>query len=109
MGAGVDAGMVCRFCTGKGISSEMVGLFQPASQPERLYLPESLSIVAKARRDGGAFRNAPTRYFLSLIPRTVGVVVLLVLLGLALADFTVTVVAIIGLNRKLKNLEYVSQ
>ena len=49
-----------------------------------------------------------TRYFVSLIPRTVGVVVLLVLLGLALADFTVTVVAIIGLNRKLKNLEYVS-
>ena len=46
-----------------------------------------------------------TRYFVSLIPRTVGVVVLLVLLGLALAVCPVTVVAMIGLNRKLKNLE----
>ena len=42
------------------------------------------------------------------IPRPVGWVLLTVLLGLFLADFTVTVVSIIGLNRKLKNLEYVS-
>ncbi|WP_369298963.1 hypothetical protein [uncultured Neglectibacter sp.] len=49
-----------------------------------------------------------SRYLVSLIPRTVGWVILTVLLSLALADFAVTVVSIIGLNRKLKNLEYVS-
>ena len=42
------------------------------------------------------------------IPRPVGWALLAVLLGLALADFVVTVVSIVGLNRKLKNLEYVS-
>lgn len=42
------------------------------------------------------------------IPRPAGWVLLFVLLGLFLADFVVTVVSIIGLNRKLKNLEYVS-
>lgn len=49
-----------------------------------------------------------TRKLISLIPRTAGWIILGVLLALALADFTVTVVAIVGLNRKLKNLEYVS-
>lgn len=42
------------------------------------------------------------------IPRPTGWVLLAVLLALFLADFVVTVVSIIGLNRKLKNLEYVS-
>lgn len=49
-----------------------------------------------------------SRYLVSLIPRTVGWVLLCVLLGLIAVDFTVTVVSIIGLNKKLKNLEYVS-
>lgn len=49
-----------------------------------------------------------SRYLVSLMPRTVGWVLLTVLLCLIAADFTVTVVSIIGLNRKLKNLEYVS-
>lgn len=49
-----------------------------------------------------------TRRMVSLVPRTLGWVLLSVLLALAAADFTVTVVAIIGLNKKLKNLEYVS-
>ncbi len=42
------------------------------------------------------------------IPRPVGWILLAVLLSLLAADFTVTVVSIVGLNRKLKNLEYVS-
>lgn len=42
------------------------------------------------------------------IPTSVGWVLLIILLSLLFADFTVTVVSIIGLNRKLKNLEYVS-
>lgn len=49
-----------------------------------------------------------TRRLVALIPCTLGIVLLCVLLGLVLADFAVTVVAIVGLNRKLKNLEYVS-
>lgn len=49
-----------------------------------------------------------SRYLVSLIPRPVGWSLLGVFLALALADFTVTVVAIVGLNKKLKNLEYVS-
>lgn len=49
-----------------------------------------------------------SRALIALIPRTLGKVLLCVLLGLVLADFIVTVVAIIGLNRKLKNLEYVT-
>lgn len=49
-----------------------------------------------------------TRYLVSFIPRTAGWVVLSALLALSMADFAVTVVAIAGLNRKLKNLEYVS-
>ncbi|NBK78934.1 hypothetical protein D5272_10150 [bacterium D16-76] len=43
------------------------------------------------------------------IPRPAGWVLLAVLLSLFLADFAVTVVSIVGLNRKLKNLEYVSR
>ena len=42
------------------------------------------------------------------IPHTVSVAALAVLGALLLADFVVTVVAIVGLNRKLKNLEYVT-
>lgn len=49
-----------------------------------------------------------TRRVISLLPRTLGWVLLGVLLALVLADFTVTVVAIVGLNKKLRNLEYVS-
>lgn len=49
-----------------------------------------------------------TRKLISLIPRPVGWAVLAVFLSLALADFVVTVIAIVGLNRKLKKLEYVS-
>lgn len=44
-----------------------------------------------------------------LIPRPVGWVLLAVMSGLLIADLAVTVAAIIGLNRKLKMLEYVSQ
>lgn len=49
-----------------------------------------------------------SRALIALIPKTLGKVLLCVLFGLVLADFIVTVVAIIGLNRKLKNLEYVT-
>lgn len=49
-----------------------------------------------------------SRYLVSLIPRAAGWTLLGIFLALAVADFTVTVVAIIGLNKKLKNLEYVS-
>ncbi len=49
-----------------------------------------------------------SRRLIALIPRTLGWVLLWILIGLCLADFIVTVVAIVGLNRKLKNLEYVS-
>jgi len=49
-----------------------------------------------------------SRYLVSLIPRAAGWTLLGIFLALALADFTVTVVAIVGLNKKLKNLEYVS-
>ena len=42
------------------------------------------------------------------IPRSIGWVLLTVMLSLLFADFVVTVVSIAGLNRKLKNLEYVS-
>lgn len=48
------------------------------------------------------------RRLVAIIPRTAGWIMLTVLLALAVADFAVTVVAIIGLNRKLRNLEYVS-
>ncbi len=49
-----------------------------------------------------------SRLLISKIPRPVGWAVLIVLLVLALADFVVTIVTIVGLNRKLKNLERVS-
>lgn len=49
-----------------------------------------------------------TRYLVSLIPRTAGWVMLAVLGGVLILDFALTVIAIVGLNRKLKNLEYVS-
>lgn len=49
-----------------------------------------------------------SRYLVSLIPRPVGWTLLIAFLILAFSDFAVTVVAIIGLNKKLKNLEYVS-
>ena len=42
------------------------------------------------------------------IPHTVSVAALAVLGALLVTDFVVTVVAIVGLNRKLKNLEYVT-
>lgn len=48
------------------------------------------------------------RYLVGLIPRQVGQVLLIVLLSILLVDFLITVTAIIGLNRKLRNLEYVS-
>ena len=41
----------------------MVGLFQPASQPERLYLPEVFHCLGNSGRDGGAFCNAPDKIF----------------------------------------------
>ncbi len=50
-----------------------------------------------------------SRYAVSKIPRIAGQILLAVLLILALIDFTVTVIAIIGMNKKLKNLEYVSR
>lgn len=50
-----------------------------------------------------------SRYVVSLIPRPVGWAVLSVLLALVVSDFIVTVVAIAGMNRKLKNLERVSE
>ncbi len=49
-----------------------------------------------------------TRRLTALLPKPVGIALLIVLISLALADFIVTIVAIAGLNRKLKNLEYVS-
>lgn len=49
-----------------------------------------------------------SRYLISLIPRAVGWTLMGIFLALTLADFTVTVIAIVGLNKKLKNLEYVS-
>ena len=42
------------------------------------------------------------------IPRQVGWVLLVVLGSLFVADFLVTAIGLIGLNRKLKNLEYVT-
>ena len=50
-----------------------------------------------------------SRYLVSLIPRRLGWIILAVLLSLAVADFIVTVVAIVGLNRKLKHLESITQ
>ena len=50
-----------------------------------------------------------SRYLVSFIPRTAGWIIVSVLLALALADFIVTAVAIAGLNRKLKHLEYVAE
>lgn len=44
-----------------------------------------------------------------MLPRGLGWVLLAVMGGLLLADLSVTVVSIIGLNRKLKMLDYVSQ
>jgi len=44
-----------------------------------------------------------------MLPRGLGWVLLAVMGGLLLADLSVTVVSIIGLNRKLKVLDYVSQ
>lgn len=49
-----------------------------------------------------------SRYLISLIPRAVGWVLLSVLLVLIFSDFVTTVVAIVGMNRKLKNLERVA-
>ena len=49
-----------------------------------------------------------TSHLVSLLPRPVGWVILAVLGGLLAADLAVTVVAIVGLNRKLKMLELVS-
>lgn len=48
------------------------------------------------------------RRFTGRIPWMVSVVLLSILLVLAAADFGVTVVAIIGLNRKLRSLEYIT-
>ena len=50
-----------------------------------------------------------SRYLVSFVPRMAGWIILAVLLSLAFADFTVTVVAIIGLNRKLKHLERITE
>ena len=44
----------------------------------------------------------------SQIPRTVGWALLIALGSVLLADFLVTAIGLIGLNRKLKNLEYVT-
>lgn len=44
----------------------------------------------------------------SAIPRPLGWVLLAVLGGLFLADFLATAIGLVGLNRKLKNLEYVT-
>ncbi len=49
-----------------------------------------------------------SRLMISKIPRTLGWILLAVLLALVFADFCVTVASIVGINRKLKNLEYVS-
>lgn len=49
-----------------------------------------------------------TEYFVSLMPKPLGYVLLTVLGAVLLSDFIVTVIAILGLNRKLKNLEMVS-
>ena len=48
------------------------------------------------------------RYVISLIPRSAGWIILSVLLVLLSSDFITTVVAIVGMNRKLKNLERIS-
>ena len=50
-----------------------------------------------------------TSHLVNLIPRPMGWGLLAVLSGLLLSDLVVTVVAIIGLNRKLKMLEFVSE
>lgn len=50
-----------------------------------------------------------TSRLISLIPRPAGWVLLTVLSGLLMADLAVTVISIIGLNRKLKMLELVSE
>ena len=50
-----------------------------------------------------------TRRMVSWIPKALGWVLLSVLLALAVADFIVTVAAIIGLNRRLKNLEVLTE
>lgn len=50
-----------------------------------------------------------TSRLISLIPRPAGWVLLAVLSGLLMADLAVTVISIIGLNRKLKMLELVSE
>ncbi len=51
----------------------------------------------------------PAAYRLfSLIPRPLGWVLLAVLGSLAVADFLVTAIGLVGLNRKLRNLEYVT-
>lgn len=50
-----------------------------------------------------------SRRVIALIPKTLGIVLLCVLGALALADFVVTVVAIAGLNRKLRNLKLVTE
>lgn len=44
----------------------------------------------------------------SLIPRPLGWVLLAILGGLVLTDFLVTAIGLVGLNRKLRNLEYVT-
>ena len=49
-----------------------------------------------------------SRHLVSFIPRVAGWIILGVLLALAVADFIVTAVAITGLNRKLKHLEYIT-
>ncbi|MGI6256272.1 MAG: putative ABC transporter permease [Acutalibacter sp.] len=49
-----------------------------------------------------------TRELVSKIPTTVGWVLLIIMSSLLLVDFLVTAIGLVGLNRKLKNLEYVS-
>ena len=49
-----------------------------------------------------------THQLFSKIPTSVGWVLLILLGSLFLADFLVTAIGLIGLNRKLKNLEYVT-
>lgn len=49
------------------------------------------------------------KQFISIIPHTLGIVLLCVFMGIFLVDFVLTIVAIAGLNRRLKNLETISK
>ena len=64
--------------------------------------------LGPGRGGGGAVHYALCRDAGKQDPRSIGWVLLTVMLSLLFADFVVTVVSIAGLNRKLKNLEYVS-